>query len=171
MTYRGTLNDWRHYYSVAPSRDRWEQIAVVDDNRIFLPAFYGWYPVIGNSRLSELLTDHYEWGRHATDILDTQLPRPMAGFEVAITGASGLKLFSNASVITSKMAGEKGATITRLSWMKQADLHYLGAICNLQKRRQTARRCVCWHLVNCLPVLSKKQHSSQPGITPKRRVL
>ncbi|OMD89822.1 hypothetical protein BSK49_10625 [Paenibacillus odorifer] len=136
MTYSGTLNDWRHYYSVAPSRDRWEQIAVVDDNRIFLPAFYGWYPVIGNSRLSELLTDHYEWGRHATDILDTQLPRPMAGFEVAITGPSGLKLFSNASVITSKMAGEKGATITRLELEEASGLTLFGG--DLQLAEATA---------------------------------
>lgn len=136
MTYRGTLNDWRHYYSVAPSRDRWEQIAVVDDNRIFLPAFYGWYPVIGNSRLSELLTDHYEWGRHATDILDTQLPRPMAGFEVSITGPSGLKLFSNASVITSKMAGEKGATITRLELDEASGLTLFGG--DLQLAEATA---------------------------------
>lgn len=136
MTYRGTLNDWRHYYSVAPSRDRWEQIAVIDDNRIFLPAFYGWYPVIGNSRLSELLTDHYEWGRHATDILDTQLPRPMADFEVAITGPSGLKLFSNASVITSKMAGEKGATITRLELDEASGLTLFGG--DLQLAEATA---------------------------------
>lgn len=126
MIYSGTINDWRHYYSVAPSRDSWEQIAVVDDNRIFLPAFYGWYPVIGNSRLSELLTDHYEWGRHATDVLDTQLPRPMAGFEVAITGPSSLKLFSNASVITRKMAGEKGATVTRLELDEASGLTLFG---------------------------------------------
>ncbi|MFF2019700.1 hypothetical protein [Paenibacillus sp. NPDC058177] len=126
MTYRGTINDWRHYYSAAPSRDRWEQIAVVDDNKLFLPAFYGWYPVIGNSRLSELLTDHYEWGRHATDILDTQLPRPMAGFEVAITGPSGLKLFSNASLVTSEKAGEKGASVTRLEVDETSGLTLFG---------------------------------------------
>jgi hypothetical protein len=137
MTYCGTINDWRHKYSAAPSSDRWEQIAVVEDNRLFLPAFYGWYPVIGNSRLSELLTDHYEWGRHAPDILDTQLPRPMAGFEVAITGPSGLKLFSNASVITtSGQAGEKGAIVTSLELDKASGLTLFGG--DLQLAEATA---------------------------------
>ncbi|MBP1995093.1 hypothetical protein [Paenibacillus eucommiae] len=136
MTYSGTINDWRHYYSSAPSRDRWEQVAVVDDNRLFLPAFYGWYPVIGNSRLSELLTHHYEWGRHATNILDTDLPRPMAGFEVAVTGPSGLKLFSNASVITSEQAGEKGAAVTRLELDEASGLTLFGG--DLQLAEATA---------------------------------
>ncbi|AWV32390.1 family 1 glycosylhydrolase [Paenibacillus odorifer] len=76
------------------------------------------------------------WGRHATDILDTQLPRPMAGFEVAITGPSGLKLFSNASVITSKMAGEKGATVTRLELDEASGLILFGG--DLQLAEATA---------------------------------
>ncbi|MCL6458078.1 MAG: hypothetical protein K6T85_08740, partial [Gorillibacterium sp.] len=132
MTYSGTLNDWRHYYSYAPSRDRWEQAAIVEDNRLFLPAFYGWYPVIGNSRLSELVTHHFglidglKERRQAADILDTHLPRPMAGFEVAVTGPSGLKLFSNASVIASEQAGEKEATVTRLELPEASGLTLFG---------------------------------------------
>ncbi|MBE9916893.1 hypothetical protein G8C92_23015 [Paenibacillus donghaensis] len=131
MTYSGTINDWRHYYFYAPSGDRWEQAAIVEENRLFLPAFYGWYPVIGNSRLSELLTHQFEGmaldkPRQAANILDTHLPRPMAGFEVVVTGPSGLKLFSNASVIASEQAGEKEATVTRLELDEASGLSLFG---------------------------------------------
>lgn len=141
MTYRGTLNDWRHYYDYAPSGDRWEQAAIVEDNRLFLPAFYGWYPVIGNSRLSELLTHHFEGlevegRRQAANILDTHLPRPMADFEVAITGPIGLKLFSNASLVTSEQAGEKGATVTHMELPKASGLTLFGG--DLQLAEATA---------------------------------
>lgn len=141
MTYSGTLNDWRHYYSYYPSRDRWEQAAIVENNRLFLPAFFGWYPVIGNSRLSESDThkfekDAFKERRQAADILDTHLPRPMADFEVAFTGPSGLKLFSNASLIASEQAGEKEATITRLELHGASGLTLFGG--DLQFAEATA---------------------------------
>lgn len=141
MTYSGTINDWRHYYSFYPSRDRWEQVAIVENNRLFLPAFYGWYPVIGNSRLSESDTNKFELDafkdrRRAADILDTHLPRPMADFEVAFTGPSGLKLFSNAPLIASEQAGEKEATITHLELHEASGLTLFGG--DLQFAEATA---------------------------------
>jgi len=126
MTYSATVNDWRRYYSSAESRDRWEQIAFVENSRLFLPAFYGWYPVIGNDRLSELLTEHYEWGRHTANILDTQLPRAMASFDIKVTGESGLELFSNAPVISIEKAEKKGMTITHLKLDEASGLTLFG---------------------------------------------
>lgn len=141
MTYRGTINDWRHYYSFYSSRDRWEQAAIVENNRLFLPAFYGWYPVIGNSRLSESNTGIFEYDAfkersQAANILDTHLPRPMAGFEVAITGPSGLKLFSNASVIAREQGGEKETTVTHLEIPEASGLTLFGG--DLQFAEATA---------------------------------
>lgn len=123
MTYSGILNEWRHYPSSwAKWRDTWEQIAFVEDNRLFLPAFYGWYPVIGNSRLSEWLTPLYSADLQfpaPKAIMDTHLPRPLADFDVAVTGPSGLKLFSNAPVVTDEQGGEQEAAVTHLR-LKQA---------------------------------------------------
>lgn len=137
MTYSGTLNDWRHYSDFFPGRDRWEQAAVVEDDRLFLPAFYGWYPVIGNGRLSELLTnDNYPDGKRVTNIVDTYLPHPMADFEVIITGPSGLKLFSNAPVMASEQADQKGATVSRLELDEASGLTLFGG--DLQLAEATA---------------------------------
>ncbi|WNS46083.1 hypothetical protein [Paenibacillus sp. MMS20-IR301] len=127
MSYSGTINDWRHYSYYFPGKDLWEQAAVVADNRLFLPSFYGWYPVIGNGRLSELLTNsgYTEEGR-ATNILDTYLPHPMAGFEVDVKGPGSLKLFSNASVIDSEQGEERGITVTRLQLNEASGLTLFG---------------------------------------------
>jgi hypothetical protein len=130
MIYHGILNDWRRYpATLGPSRDKWEQIAFVEDARLFLPAFYGWYPVIGNGRLSEWLTPHYSADLEFAApkaIMDTHLPHPMASFEVAVTGPSGLKLFSNAPVIAGDQAGEKGVTVTRLRLEQASGLTLFG---------------------------------------------
>lgn len=133
MTYSGIVNDWRRYYAYVPSRDQWHPIAVAADNRLVLPSFYGWYPVIGNDRLSELLTHYYQSERQATTIIDTHLPRPMADFEISVTGPSGLQLFSNAPTLSHGQTTKKGSSITQLKLEQASGISLFGGDLQLAK--------------------------------------
>src|SRR5690606_28654346 len=54
FAYEGRIDDWQYRENADAKRSYWERLAFVEADRLFLPNYYGWYPVPGNQRVAEL---------------------------------------------------------------------------------------------------------------------
>jgi len=106
VDYEGTVYDWRHRYFVrwnseneGKVTDLLKQFAIVSEDRLLLPAAYGWYPIIGNSRLSEMNINSFTQNSQSHNVNDTHFAGPLASFHVEITASVELKVFSNAEQV------------------------------------------------------------------------
>ncbi len=134
VDYEGIVNDWRHRYFVrwygeneGKVTDVLKQFAIVSEDRLLLPAAYGWYPVIGNSRLSEININSFFQNSQSHNVNDTHFAGPLASFHVEITAPVKLNVFSNAEqVAASTDVSANGRHSFQLTAKKASGLGLVG---------------------------------------------
>jgi hypothetical protein len=95
IVYSGKLNEWRNYYAGSKIGERWERVVFVDEGKIHLPGYYGWYPRPGNDRLAEFFQMPTWWIDspiiEGKEIIETHVTMEPADFEVILEASEELK--------------------------------------------------------------------------------
>lgn len=98
IEYTGKVDEWHLRIAHDAADSYWERRIFVDQDRLFLPGYYGWYPYPGNDRVAEW--ESLLLGRSTrtieTDLLhESQPERLPADFRVEVEARAGMELVSN----------------------------------------------------------------------------
>jgi len=110
ISYGGKVDDW-YYRKGSGGLDSfyWERRSFVDDDRMFLPGYYGWYPYPGTDRLAELEQVRFmeEVSGPVVDevVNDSQPYRLPADFRVEVETGERMSIVANGQKTGSGTSG------------------------------------------------------------------
>lgn len=110
ITYGGKVDDWRYRVAYDPEDSYWERRAFIDEDRLFLPGFYGWYPYPGNQRIAELARSNLGRGSRTIEtyhIEESEPDRLPANFHVVVEADVGMRIMANGELIDSLIEGKR----------------------------------------------------------------
>lgn len=110
IAYHGKVDDWRYRIAYEPGHNYWERRAFVDDDRLFLPGFYGWYPYPGNQRIAELERYYVSSGTRSYEtihIVESEPVRAPADFHVKVEANTSMQIVANGEISDRRSEGKR----------------------------------------------------------------
>jgi len=130
MGYAGTIDDWydpQGSGGIDDSLDaHWERRVFVDQEKLFLPGYYGWYPYPGTDRLAELEQIHFD-ERLSSPVVDEAVRegepyRLPADFNVEVEAGGRMQLIANGERMISQAADGRQRVIFEASGVRGFNL-------------------------------------------------